>query len=168
MGPELFNTLTNALEEWTLIKFADDTSLGTAARMFRTALQRDHDRLGEWSNGALMKFIRAKTKSCTCKEATACNDTAWGLLGWSSSLEEATELGQQLHGLHEQGEAREGFILSPSAQHPSDHTQSTAGLWAPQHNRETSPGESKQAGRDCLVKRGCTGQGLPTWRRHKT
>lgn len=72
-------------EEWTIIKFADDTSLGTAAGMFGTALQRDHDRLGEWSNGALMKFIRTKTKSCTCKEATPCNDTAWGLLGWSSS-----------------------------------------------------------------------------------
>lgn len=76
-------------------RHADDTMLGTPASMLtcRTAIQRDRDRLEEWANGTLIKFSEGKVlKVCTCKETTPSNDTAWGLPGWSSSLEEALEM----------------------------------------------------------------------------
>lgn len=114
-----------------------------------------------------MKFMRAKTKSCTCEEATPCNDTAWGLLGWSSSLEEAMGLlvgsrkGQQAHGYLSRAllaaQPREGFIpLCAAFIRPS---QNPARIWAPQHNRASSGG-SDEAGRDSSSRERLHSQGL--------
>lgn len=49
VGPVLLNSLANALEAWTLIRFTDDNMLVTPAGMlmYRTAIQREPDRLEE-------------------------------------------------------------------------------------------------------------------------
>lgn len=148
MGPVLLHTLTNALEEWTLLRFADDTTLGTALVCAGLPLRGTTTGWGNepvgpsWNSWGQRQSPAPVKKQCT----------AWGPLGWSSSLlEEAMEL---LVGWQQKGppatwaaSARARLLsqakgLSPSAQHSSDHIQNTAGIWAPQHNKDMSPGGS--------------------------
>ena len=135
-----------------------------------------------WRNGPtgpLQNSARAKAKSCTCKETTPCNGTAWGLPGWSSSVEEAVgcwwAAPRQQRGPPASWAALagawlvcQGKGLPSSMQHLLDHIQNTAGLWALQYNRDTSPGESDQAGRDRMthpLSRGCMARACSVWRR---
>lgn len=51
----LLNILTDALQEWNLINFTDDTTLGIPADMlvYKTAIQTDPDRLEKWAKTTL-------------------------------------------------------------------------------------------------------------------
>lgn len=112
-----------------------------------------------------MKFLRAETKSCTCKDAMTQPGDGWaGADLWKkpgSCMWAGSRKGHQPHGLHQQGKGS-----SPSAQHSSNHSQNTAGIWAPQCNKETSPGGSNQSGRDSSSQERLHSQGLSACRRH--
>lgn len=67
LGPLLFNIFFNELKkemECTLPRFADDTKLGGAANLLdgRATFQKHLNRLEEWTNSGLMKFLKEKCK----------------------------------------------------------------------------------------------------------
>ncbi|KAJ7407001.1 hypothetical protein BTVI_64197 [Pitangus sulphuratus] len=164
LGPVLFNTFINDLDgglEGILRKSADNGKLGEAVDSLegKEALQRDLNKLEDWTITNQMKSSQGRAGFCTCDRASLDVQTDWGMRSGSQEHQPCPGGHQAKHHQSVEGEDCPALLCTGGP-----HLECCVQFWAPQYKKDIELLESVQRRAEKMVK-GLEGKPCKEWLR---